>query len=52
MPASRHLDKETQEILAELQPETTTPEKNIKVRTFCIIVKNLESGSSKTTRVT
>ena len=31
MPASSHIDKETQELLAELQPQSPTPEKNIKV---------------------
>jgi hypothetical protein len=31
MPASSHVDKETQELLAALQPQSTTPDKNIKV---------------------
>jgi len=31
MPASSHIDKETQELLAALQPQSTTSDKNIKV---------------------
>ena len=49
MPASRHLDKETQEILAELQPETTTLDKNVKVtvRIPETIVKEIKHSARK-----
>ncbi|HYT44475.1 MAG TPA: hypothetical protein VEP90_19250 [Methylomirabilota bacterium] len=49
MPASSHLDKETQAILAELRPETTTPDKNIKVtvRIPETIVREIKNSARK-----
>jgi Arc-like DNA binding domain len=46
MPASSHIDKETQELLAEVQPQ---PEKNIKVtvRIPEHIVKNIKKSAKQ-----
>ena len=49
MQASSHLDKETQEILAEIQPQPTMPERNVKVtvRIPETIVKEIKKSARK-----